>query len=176
MQKGKNTHSIPGPNSMTGRLWWVQQTMIRSIGFLALLEEEPSHCWCNHLFCTNPRCSSRCHIRKRDNGKVLPRLFQATSGCVTGMQPSFSWSVGAWSPQTFMVSTRPCRSMAVMSRKSFPTGKQYVLWLMYLQALQTFEGQVMSPLRLEIPIHWHYFQYTPALACLLGHDLWSWSA
>lgn len=113
---------------------------------------------------------------ERDNGKALPRLSQATSVCVTGMQPNFSCSVGAWSPQTFVVSTWPCRSTAVMPRKSFPTGKQYLLWLIYLQDLQTLEGQMMALLWLEIPIHRHYFQYTPALACLLGHDLLSWSA
>lgn len=176
MQKGKRAHSGLGPPSLAGRLWWVQQTMTGRVGFLTLPEDEPSHCRQNHLFCTNPRlsvCSSWCHVRKREDGKVLSRLSQATSACVTGIQPNISSSVGARSPQTLEPSPPTCRSTDMLPRRSSLRRKQYLLWLMNVLGLQTFEGQTMAPLWLESPILWHYFQYDPAPACLFSHDLQS---
>lgn len=86
-------------------------------------------------------------------------------------QPNFSVVTG--SPQTLMPSAPPCRSMAILPRKSCRTRKRYPLWQLYLQGLQILEGQMMAMLWLESPLFCHYFQYTPICACLLGHDLQS---
>lgn len=77
MQKGRRGCSGPRPTSLTGRLWWVQQTMAKRAAFLTILEDEPSHCWQTRLFCTNPRlsrCNSRCHVRKREDGTARSSL------------------------------------------------------------------------------------------------------